>query len=404
MERKKCPYCGEDIAVTAKKCRFCGEWLTDATVGNAPVIENVETPEPVAETPEPVTENSEPVTETPETVTETSETENDTPDWTTYSYEPKKGFFETYFIDPYIRKYADFQGYSSRKEFWLSYLALTVVTAGLAGLVLLISAFGGTIGTMVSLIIMSLVSLALTVPGIAICVRRLRDAGFSPLFVLLSFIPIIGALALLVMFCLPSKQDCEQSDESCFNTKDGIIATACVALLIAGLWNAAKSLDSIIGSDSDSEDYKEMSSYHSYDNSDVEESEDVLGDEDAEVFSDPSGYYIGMGEINERYPIRIHLQLTPFKDGYSITGRYAYESVLDKYGSGDSSWFIIQGHLDERGKMMLLTYQYGSSDAGEVFLSERCNFNPGVMRATGKLSDLKTNEDFTLSFMCRIQE
>ena len=27
MDRKKCPFCGEEIAATAKKCRFCGEWL-----------------------------------------------------------------------------------------------------------------------------------------------------------------------------------------------------------------------------------------------------------------------------------------------------------------------------------------------------------------------------------------
>lgn len=31
MERKNCPYCGEEIAATAKKCRYCGEWLESKT-------------------------------------------------------------------------------------------------------------------------------------------------------------------------------------------------------------------------------------------------------------------------------------------------------------------------------------------------------------------------------------
>ncbi|MCH5214143.1 MAG: hypothetical protein J1E97_03045 [Muribaculaceae bacterium] len=31
MERKNCPYCGEEIALLAKKCRFCGEWLPEET-------------------------------------------------------------------------------------------------------------------------------------------------------------------------------------------------------------------------------------------------------------------------------------------------------------------------------------------------------------------------------------
>lgn len=32
MEKKNCPYCGEEIAASAKKCRFCGEWLEEAPI------------------------------------------------------------------------------------------------------------------------------------------------------------------------------------------------------------------------------------------------------------------------------------------------------------------------------------------------------------------------------------
>lgn len=31
MEKKKCPYCGEEISTVAKKCRFCGEWLQESS-------------------------------------------------------------------------------------------------------------------------------------------------------------------------------------------------------------------------------------------------------------------------------------------------------------------------------------------------------------------------------------
>lgn len=34
-ERKECPYCGEEIAASAKKCRFCGEWLEEEVVQDA---------------------------------------------------------------------------------------------------------------------------------------------------------------------------------------------------------------------------------------------------------------------------------------------------------------------------------------------------------------------------------
>lgn len=48
MERKKCPFCGEEIAATAKKCRFCGEWLN--LVENAHIIEEV-IPSPIEAEP-----------------------------------------------------------------------------------------------------------------------------------------------------------------------------------------------------------------------------------------------------------------------------------------------------------------------------------------------------------------
>ena len=34
-ERKQCPYCGEEIAATARKCRFCDEWLP----GESPALQ-----------------------------------------------------------------------------------------------------------------------------------------------------------------------------------------------------------------------------------------------------------------------------------------------------------------------------------------------------------------------------
>ena len=52
-----------------------------------------------------------------------------------------------------------------------------------------------------------IIALLLMVPTYAVCVRRLHDTGRSGWWILLYFIPYIGAIALLIMLCRKSDED-----------------------------------------------------------------------------------------------------------------------------------------------------------------------------------------------------
>lgn len=226
MERRKCPYCGEEIAATAKKCRFCGEWL-----------EKPQQPVQAAPRPQPQPQpQPQPPTPAPAPVPAPAPEVEDGP--------KPKGFFETYLVDCFLKPYADFSGYTSRKEFWLSYVAMLVASIGLTGLVLLLMAVAGVSGGLIATVLCSIVGLGLLVPGIAISVRRLRDAGLSPWLMLVVLVPGLGALALLVMFCLPTKYEHEET-ETRFNTVDGIATGGCVVLLGIGVWMSLSALGSL---------------------------------------------------------------------------------------------------------------------------------------------------------------
>ena len=90
-----------------------------------------------------------------------------------------------------LKKYVEFGGRAGRPEFWWFALAnfiiwsvLSLVRATLAGIY----------------------SLAVLLPSLAVAARRLRDAGFTPWLLLLYLIPVIGWIALLVLYCMPSKK------------------------------------------------------------------------------------------------------------------------------------------------------------------------------------------------------
>lgn len=103
-----------------------------------------------------------------------------------------------------IRRYAQFNGRSSRKEFWmfqLVYVALFVAGSVLIGVTMdsygEFSPFGNVV---LGLIVLAV--LGLFVPLLAVEVRRFHDQNRSGWFVLLNLIPYVGVIIVFVMMLL----------------------------------------------------------------------------------------------------------------------------------------------------------------------------------------------------------
>lgn len=100
-----------------------------------------------------------------------------------------------------MKKAAVLEGRARRKEYWMFTLVSCVIVFGLtvADYILgwMLMPDVGVLSTIASLIFL--------VPNIAVSVRRLHDIGKSGWWLLLFFVPIIGPIALLVMFCFDSE-------------------------------------------------------------------------------------------------------------------------------------------------------------------------------------------------------
>ena len=288
MDRKKCPFCGEEIAATAKKCRFCGEWLELPQQSVVPTVPQPQQPaqQPVQQTVQPAPQPQPTPQPAPQPAPQPQPQPAPAPQpqqpiqQPVYQPQPapapqqpapqppvvedadddeaeEVGFFQHYLVDCFLKPYADFSGLTSRKEFWLCYVAMIVASVGLTGLVLLLMAVAGVSGGLIATILCSIVGLGLVVPGLAISVRRLRDAGLSPWLLLVSLVPGLGALALLVMYCLPTKYEHEET-ETRFNMVDGIVTGGCVVLFGIGAWLSLSALGSLGATDSSGYDLGEL--------------------------------------------------------------------------------------------------------------------------------------------------
>lgn len=104
-----------------------------------------------------------------------------------------------------LKRYADFNGRSRRKEYWMFTLFTLIVYVVLYALMFMGMDYQtgqpGGLG-MLAMGLLGIFALGVLVPSIAVAVRRFHDQDKSGWFVLLAFIPIIGGLILLVFMCL----------------------------------------------------------------------------------------------------------------------------------------------------------------------------------------------------------
>lgn len=84
--------------------------------------------------------------------------------------------------------YCNFNGRSSRSEFWW-YALFTFILGAIIGFV-----FSGTIYTIVS----GIINLGLLLPGLGLAVRRMHDIDKSGWWVLINLIPLVGSIIFII--------------------------------------------------------------------------------------------------------------------------------------------------------------------------------------------------------------
>jgi uncharacterized membrane protein YhaH (DUF805 family) len=110
------------------------------------------------------------------------------------------------FLTVVTKKYADFNGRARRREYWMYALFYAIVAIGLYMIFGVIGAAVMRDGSGFALggLGVTLLSLGLILPSLAVTVRRLHDIGRSGWWWLISFIPF-GSLVLFIFTVLDSQ-------------------------------------------------------------------------------------------------------------------------------------------------------------------------------------------------------
>ncbi len=107
-----------------------------------------------------------------------------------------------WFLEALTKKYATFEGRARRSEYWYFVLFYVLAIVALA----IVDGVTGTLNEEAGIGLLSgLFVLATFIPTLAVTVRRLHDTDRSGWWVLLEFVPLVGALVVLVFMVLDSQ-------------------------------------------------------------------------------------------------------------------------------------------------------------------------------------------------------
>lgn len=99
-------------------------------------------------------------------------------------------------IKSVFTQYVGFNGRARRSEYWYFVLFNFIVSFVLSLLGNFVSFFS---------ILGTIWSLAVLLPSLAVCIRRLHDIGKAWTWILLGLIPLVGQIILIVFFCQDSQ-------------------------------------------------------------------------------------------------------------------------------------------------------------------------------------------------------
>ena len=106
-----------------------------------------------------------------------------------------------------LQHYADFNGRARRSEYWY-FVLFNFIVSILIGL--LLGVIAGVLNVPALVYLAYLWSLAVFIPSLAVSVRRLHDIGRSGWWLLLSLIPLVGAIILIIWYCTDSQPGANQ--------------------------------------------------------------------------------------------------------------------------------------------------------------------------------------------------